>query len=80
MLVNVSWDWGGGDFEILFQFVVYIGCCEIVEFFFSQSVCFDFFVVVMFGQIDIIKVVFVVSFFVVSIFGLYGFMFFYCVK
>jgi len=55
LLVNATWDWGGGDFETPLQSAAHTGPREIAESLLSQNARPDFFSTAMLGQLAVIK-------------------------
>lgn len=54
-LLNATWDWGGGDFEMGIGGAGHMGNREIAEFLIGQGGRMDIFVAAMLGQLDIVK-------------------------
>lgn len=54
-LLNATWDWGGGDFEMGIGGAGHMGNREIAEFLISQGARFDVFVAAMLGKLDIVR-------------------------
>ena len=54
-LLNATWDWGGGDFEMGIGGAGHMGNREIAEFLIGQGGRFDIFVAAMLGRIDIVR-------------------------
>ena len=54
-LLNASWDWGGGDFEMAIGGAGHMGRADIAEYIISQGGRFDIFVAAMLGRLDIVK-------------------------
>ncbi|MGH9346379.1 MAG: ankyrin repeat domain-containing protein [Vicinamibacterales bacterium] len=54
-LLNATWDWGGGDFEMGIGGAGHMGNREIAEFLISQGGRMDIFVAAMLGELDIVK-------------------------
>jgi hypothetical protein len=54
-LLNATWDWGGGDFEMGIGGAGHMGNREIAEFLISQGGRMDVFVAAMLGKLDIVK-------------------------
>ena len=54
-LLNATWDWGGGDFEMGIGGAGHMGNREIAEFLIAQGARMDIFVAAMLGQLDIVK-------------------------
>jgi hypothetical protein len=54
-LLNATWDWGGGDFEMGIGGAGHMGHREIAEFLISQGGRMDIFVAAMLGKLDIVK-------------------------
>jgi hypothetical protein len=56
-LLNATWDWGGGDFEMGIGGAGHMGNREIAEFLISQGGRMDIFVAAMLGRLEIVKAV-----------------------
>ena len=54
-LLNATWDWGGGDFEMGIGGAGHMGHREIAEFLIGQGARMDIFVAAMLGKLDIVK-------------------------
>jgi hypothetical protein len=54
-LLNATWDWGGGDFEMGIGGAGHMGNREIAEFLIGQGGRIDIFVAAMLGKLDIVK-------------------------
>jgi hypothetical protein len=54
-LLNATWDWGGGDFEMGIGGAGHMGNREIAEFLISHGARMDIFVSAMLGHLDIVK-------------------------
>jgi hypothetical protein len=54
-LLNATWDWGGGDFEMGLGGAGHMGNREIAEFLIGQGARMDVFVAAMLGHLDIVK-------------------------
>ncbi len=54
-LLNATWDWGGGDFEMGIGGAGHMGNREIAEFLIGQGARLDIFVAAMLGKIDIVR-------------------------
>jgi len=54
-LLNATWDWGGGDFEMGIGGAGHMGSREIAEYLISQGGRFDIFVAAMLGKLDIVR-------------------------
>ena len=54
-LLNASWDWGGGDFEMAIGGAGHMGRADIASFLISQGSRFDIFVAAMLGRLDILQ-------------------------
>jgi hypothetical protein len=54
-LLNATWDWGGGDFEMAIGGAGHMGRRDIALFLISQGGRFDLFVAAMLGQLDVVK-------------------------
>jgi hypothetical protein len=54
-LLNATWDWGGGDFEMGIGGAGHMGNREIAEFLIGQGGRFDIFVAAMLGKLEIVR-------------------------
>jgi len=54
-LLNATWDWGGGDFEMAIGGSGHMGRRDIALFLISQGGRFDLFVAAMLGRLDVVK-------------------------
>ena len=54
-LLNATWDWGGGDFEMAIGGAGHMGRPDIAYYLISQGGRFDIFVAAMLGRLDIVK-------------------------
>ena len=54
-LLNATWDWGGGDFEMAIGGAGHMGRRDIALFLISQGARFDLFVAAMLGRLDVVK-------------------------
>lgn len=54
-LLNATYDWGGGDFEMAIGGAGHMGRADIAEFLISKGGRFDIFVAAMLGKTDIVK-------------------------
>jgi hypothetical protein len=54
-LLNATWDWGGGDFEMGIGGAGHMGNREIAEFLIGQGARFDIFVAAMLGRLEIVQ-------------------------
>jgi hypothetical protein len=54
-LLNASWDWGGGDFEMAIGGAGHMGNREIALYLISQGGRMDIFVAAMLGRLDIVE-------------------------
>jgi hypothetical protein len=54
-LLNATWDWGGGDFEMGIGGAGHMGNREIAEFLIGQGARFDVFVAAMLGRLEIVQ-------------------------
>src|SRR4051812_37581102 len=54
-LINATWDWGGGDFEMAIGGAGHMGRPDIAKFLISQGGRFDLFVATMLGRLDVVK-------------------------
>jgi hypothetical protein len=80
LLVNASWDWGGGDFETPLQAAAHTGRREIAEFLLGQNARPDLFAAAMLGQLDFIKAAFAVYPALLGVHGPHGFTLLHCAK
>ena len=54
-LLNSTWDWGGGDFEMAIGGAGHMGRADIAEFLIARGSRFDIFVAAMLGRSEIVK-------------------------
>lgn len=54
-VLNATWDWGGGDFEMGIGGAGHMGNREIAEFLIGQGARMDIFVAAMLGKLEIVK-------------------------
>jgi hypothetical protein len=54
-LLNATWDWGSGDFEMAIGGAGHMGRRDIALFLISQGGRFDLFVAAMLGRLDVVK-------------------------
>jgi hypothetical protein len=54
-LLNATWDWGGGDFEMGIGGAGHMGHRDIAEFLIGQGARMDIFVAAMLGKLDIVR-------------------------
>jgi hypothetical protein len=54
-LLNATWDWGGGDFEMAIGGAGHMGHRDIALFLIGQGGRFDLFVAAMLGRLDVVK-------------------------
>jgi hypothetical protein len=54
-LLNATWDWGGGDFEMAIGGAGHMGRRDIALFLIGQGGRFDLFVATMLGWLDVVK-------------------------
>ena len=54
-LLNASWDWGGGDFEMAIGGAGHMGRRDIAEFLLSRGSRMDIFVAAMLGRLDVVQ-------------------------
>jgi hypothetical protein len=54
-LLNCTWDWGGGDFEMAIGGAGHMGRADIAEFLIARGSRFDIFVAAMLGKLDVVK-------------------------
>ena len=54
-LLNATWDWGGGDFEMGIGGAGHMGNREIAEFLIGEGGRLDVFVAAMLGKLDIVR-------------------------
>lgn len=55
MLLNASWDWGGGDFETALGAAGHMGLLDIANLLLSKGARADIFVFAMLGKTEIVK-------------------------
>ncbi|NOT38121.1 MAG: ankyrin repeat domain-containing protein [Saprospiraceae bacterium] len=55
LLLNASWDWGGGDFETALGAAGHMGLKDMANFLISLGARTDIFVLTMLGKTDIVK-------------------------
>ena len=55
LLLNSSWDWGGGDFETAIGAAGHMGRKDIADFLLSNGARADIFVLTMLGKTEIVK-------------------------
>ena len=56
-LLNASWDWGGGDFEMGIEGAGHVGNKEIATFLISKGARMTIFVATMLGHLDTVKTI-----------------------
>lgn len=54
-LLNASWDWGGGDFELAIGGAGHMGRRDIADLLLGRGARMDLFVAAMLGRLDIVK-------------------------
>ncbi len=54
-LLNATWDWGGGDFEMAIGGAGHMGRRDIAEYLIGKGGRYDLFVAAMLGQLDVVK-------------------------
>jgi hypothetical protein len=54
-LLNVSWDWGGGDFETALEAAGHVGNRDIATFLLEKGARMNMFCAAMLGQLDLVK-------------------------
>lgn len=54
-LLNASWDWGGGDFEMGIEGAGHVGNKDIAKFLISKGARMTIFVATMLGRLEIVK-------------------------
>jgi hypothetical protein len=54
-LLNATWDWGGGDFEMAIGGAGHMGRRDIAEFLIGKGGRYDIFVAAMLGQLELVK-------------------------
>lgn len=57
LLLNASWDWGGGDFETALGAAGHMGLKEVANFLLSLGARADIFVLTMLGKTEIVKAI-----------------------
>jgi len=80
LLVNASWDWGGGDFETPLQAAAHIGRPEIADFLLAHQARPDLHAAAMLGQLETIKAAFATDPKAHEIPGPHGFTLLHCAK
>jgi len=55
MLINATWDWGGGDFETALGAASHMGRKDIANFLLEHGARLDIFAAAMLGKLEIIK-------------------------
>jgi hypothetical protein len=80
LLVNASWDWGGGDFETPLQAAAHTGRREIAEYLLSQNARPDLFAAAMLGQLDFLKAALAAQPSLLNVHGPHGFTLLHCAK
>ena len=55
MLINATWDWGGGDFETALGAASHMGRKDIAEFLLEHGARLDIFAATMLGKLEIVK-------------------------
>ena len=56
-LLNASWDWGNGDFEMAIGGAGHMGRPDIARFLIERGGRFDIYVAAMLGRLDIVRAV-----------------------
>lgn len=54
-LLNATWDWGGGDFEMAIEGAGHIGSVEVAEYLLAQGARANIFVLTMLGRTNAVK-------------------------
>jgi hypothetical protein len=54
-LLNASWDWGGGDFEMAIGGAGHMGRPDIASYLIDRGGRFDIFVAAMLGKLEVVK-------------------------
>jgi hypothetical protein len=54
-LVNVAWDWGGGDWETALGAAAHMGRKDIANYLLEKGARIDLFAAVMLGKLEIVK-------------------------
>jgi hypothetical protein len=54
-LLNATWDWGGGDFEMAIGGAGHMGRADIARLLIGEGCRMDIFVATMLGELDIVK-------------------------
>ncbi|MBI1341545.1 MAG: ankyrin repeat domain-containing protein [Terrimonas sp.] len=57
LLLNASWDWGGGDFETAIGAAGHMGHKEFAHYLISKGARYDIFVMTMLGKTRIVKTI-----------------------
>ncbi len=55
MLINATWDWGGGDFETALGAASHMGRKDIANFLLEHGARLDIFAATMLGKLEIVK-------------------------
>jgi len=55
MLINATWDWGGGDFETALGAASHMGRKDIANFLLEHGARLDVFAAAMLGKLDMVK-------------------------
>ncbi len=55
MLINATWDWGGGDFETALGAASHMGRKDIANFLLERGARLDIFAATMLGKLEIVK-------------------------
>ena len=80
LLVNASWDWGGGDFETPIQSAAHTGGREIAEYLLSKNARLDIYSAGMLGHLDFIRAALALNPQIHEVPGPHGFTLLHCVK
>jgi hypothetical protein len=54
-LLNVAWDWGGGDFETALAGAAHVGQREVAEYLLAQGAHMTIYAAAMLGLLDLVK-------------------------
>lgn len=56
-LINVAWDWGGGDWETALGAAAHMGRADIARYLLAQGARLDVFAAAMLGQVEIVAAI-----------------------
>ena len=55
LLLHVSWDWGGGDFETGIEAAGHMGDKEIADYLLGKGARYNIFIAAMYGNLEVVK-------------------------